>query len=98
MYLARIDGTLTATRKHATLAGCRLLLAQRLEPDGRTSGEPIVVVDRMGARHGSTVIVSTDGDVLRRRLGDTTPARLSVAGIVDQVSQARTDEPCGAGA
>jgi ethanolamine utilization protein EutN len=86
MFLARIDGTLTATHKHRTLAGCRLLLAQRLEADGRTSGEPIVVVDRLGARHGSTVVVSTDGDVLRKRLGNTTPARLSVVGLVDEVA------------
>ncbi len=85
MFLARIDGTVTATRKHETLAGCRLLVAQRLEPDGRVSGEPVVVLDRLGARHGSTVIVSTDGDVLRRRHGNTTPARMSVVGIVDEV-------------
>lgn len=91
MYLARIDGTLTSTCKHGTLAGCRLLLAQRLESHGGASGEPIVVIDRLGARHGSTVIVSTDGEALRRRLGDTTPARLSVVGIVDEVTLAVAD-------
>jgi ethanolamine utilization protein EutN len=93
MYLARIDGTLTSTRKHETLVGCRLLLAQRLEANGRAVGEPIVVIDRLGARHGSTVIVSTDGEALRRQLGDTTPARLSVVGIVDEVAQGRLTEP-----
>ena len=86
MFLARIDGTLTASHKHQTLDGCRLLLAQRLEADVRASGEPIVVVDRLGARGGSTVVVSTDGDVLRKRLGNTTPARLSVVGLVDEVA------------
>jgi len=29
------------------------------------------------------VIVSTDGDIARQRLGKTTPARLAVVGIVD---------------
>ena len=87
MYLARIDGTLTATRKHRTLAGARLLVARRLEADGSAVGVPVVVVDRLGARHGSTVVVSTDGDFLRRRLGDTTPARLAVVGLVDAVAQ-----------
>ena len=86
MFLARIDGTLTATRKHETLAGCRFLVAQRIEADGGASGEPLVVLDRLGVRHGSTVIVSTDGDVLRKRHGNTTPARMSVVGIVDQVT------------
>ena len=85
MYLARIDGTLVATRKHATLEGCRFLVAQRLEADGRPSGEPIVVLDRLGARRGTTVLVSTDGDAVRKLQGTTVPARLSVVGIVDEV-------------
>jgi microcompartment protein CcmK/EutM len=89
MYLARIDGTLTATVKHETLAGCRFLIAQRLERDGRASGEPLVVLDRLGARRGTTVLVSTDGDAVRRLQGDTVPARLSVVGIVDEVAVER---------
>jgi microcompartment protein CcmK/EutM len=87
MFLARIDGTLTATHKHQTLVGCRLLLAQRLEADGSAGGEPLVVLDRSGARRGSTVLVSTDGEILRKRQGNTTPARLSVVGLVDEVAQ-----------
>jgi microcompartment protein CcmK/EutM len=86
MYLARIDGTLTATHKHPTLVGSRLLVARRLEADGSAVGEPVVVLDWLGAGHGSTVVVSTDGDFLRRRLGDTAPARLAVVGLVDAVA------------
>lgn len=85
MYLARIDGTLTAAAKHETLHGVRFLIGQRLEADGNTSGEPIVMIDRLGARRGSTVVVSTDGDIARRWLGNSTPARLVVVGIVDHV-------------
>ena len=87
MFLARIDGTLTAAKKHDLLAGVRFLLAQRLEADGATSGEPLVLLDRMGARHGSTVLVSTDGDIAREWLGTTVPARLVVVGIVDRVGR-----------
>jgi ethanolamine utilization protein EutN len=86
MFLARIDGTLTAVVRHETLQGCRFLLGQRLEADGRESGEPLVLLDRLGARRGSIVVVSTDGDAARRWLGNTTPARLTVVGIVDRVS------------
>ena len=89
MYLARVDGTLTATVKHPTLEGCRFLVATRLDPDGRASGEPVVVLDRLGARRGTTVLVSTDGDAVRRTQGDTVPARLSVVGIVDDVTVER---------
>jgi ethanolamine utilization protein EutN len=85
MFLARIEGTVVAPVKHATLEGCKFLLAQRLEGDGSAAVEPIVIVDWMGAGSGSTVLVSTDGDIARARLGNTTPARMVVVGIVDQV-------------
>jgi ethanolamine utilization protein EutN len=86
MYLARIDGTLTSTTRHDTLEGCQLLIGRRLDARGRAAEEPIVLLDRMGARRGSTVMVSTDGAAVRRRLGNTTPARLQIVGIVDQIA------------
>ena len=65
MFLARIDGTVVPAARHATLEGCRFLVAQRLEADGSTGAEPLVLVDWMGAAYGSTVLVSTDGDIAR---------------------------------
>jgi ethanolamine utilization protein EutN len=88
MFLARIDGTLTSTTRHETLEGCQLLIGRRLDTSGRAAEEPIVVLDRLGARRGSTVMVSTDGAAVRRRLGNRTPARLQIVGIVDQVALA----------
>lgn len=85
MFLARIDGTVVPATKHATLEGCRFLIAQRLEADGSMGAEPLVIVDWLGAGTGSTVLVSTDGDIARARYGNTTPARMVVAGIVDHV-------------
>ena len=85
MFLARIYGTVVSATKHATLNSCRFLLAQRIEADGAGSGEPLVVVDWLGAREGSEVIVSTDGDIARGRFGNTTPARMVVVGLVDKV-------------
>jgi ethanolamine utilization protein EutN len=85
MFLARIEGTLVATAKHPTLDGCRFLIAQRLEADGGAAAEPIAVVDWLGAARGATVLVSTDGDITREKLGNNTPARLVVVGIVDNM-------------
>ena len=85
MFLARIDGTVVPAAKHGTLEGCRFLVAQRLEADGSTGPEPLVIIDWFGAAQGATVLVSTDGDIARERYGNTTPARMVVAGIVDQV-------------
>jgi ethanolamine utilization protein EutN len=85
MFLARIDGTIVPAKKHETLDSRRLLIGQRLEPSGDTSGDPLVLLDLMGALVGSTVIVSTDGDLVRRTLGNSAPVRLVVVGIVDGV-------------
>jgi microcompartment protein CcmK/EutM len=85
VYIARIDGTLTSTVKHASLAGARLLIGQRIGASGEEVGEPQVLVDPIGARRGNRVIVTTDGDHARRLLGDPrTPVRLVVLGIVDE--------------
>lgn len=85
MFLARIDGTAVSTAKHESLHGYRLLLCQRLEADDSATGEPLIVLDWLGAAKGSTVIVSTDGDIARAKLGNTTPARMVTIGIVDQL-------------
>ncbi|MGP8260279.1 MAG: EutN/CcmL family microcompartment protein [Acidobacteriaceae bacterium] len=89
MFLARIDGTVVPAAKHATLEGCRFLVAQRLEADGSTGAEPLVVIDWLGAANSSTVLVSTDGDIARQRFGNATPGRMVVVGIVDPVQASR---------
>jgi len=85
MFIARIDGSMTSTVKHRSLEGVRLLIGQRLEADGSEAGEPLVIIDDLGAGLGSTVLVSTDGDLARQKLGDnTTPARMVVVGIIEE--------------
>jgi ethanolamine utilization protein EutN len=87
MFLARIEGTVVTATKHPTLDGCRLVVARRLEADGTAAAEPNVVIDWMGAARGATVMVSTDGDIAREKLGNNTPARMVVVGLVDEVQQ-----------
>ncbi len=57
MFLARIGGTVVPAAKHATLDGCRFLIAQRLEADDGTGAEPLVIIDWLGAGDGSAGIV-----------------------------------------
>jgi ethanolamine utilization protein EutN len=96
MFLARVEGTVVAAAKHPTLDGSRFLVAQRLEADGSAGEEPIVVVDWLGAGSGSTVLVSTDGDIARARLGNNTPARMVVVGIVDSAPAGASGKRGGA--
>lgn len=85
MLTARVIGTATATVKHASLEGWRLLVIQPTLVDGCSpDGDPILAVDRLGAGRGETVIVCGDGRVACELLqSDTTPVRWSVIGIKD---------------
>jgi ethanolamine utilization protein EutN len=91
MFLARIDGTLTSTVKHETLEGCRFLIGQRLDAGGGAIGDPLVLIDTLGAARGTTVMVTTDNETLRARVGKTTPARLVVVGLVDETAKHADD-------
>jgi ethanolamine utilization protein EutN len=93
LFLARIDGWVTSTVKHASLGGQRLLVGQRIATDGSAVGEPMVLVDPIGARLGSRVVVTSDGELARQLLGDNrTPSRMVVLGIVDDVHRAAGSE------
>lgn len=85
MQQAVVQGKATSTVKHPSLAGWRLLLCMTLGADRRPAGEPIVVLDRLGAGPGDTVLVTSDGKGLRQLVGDqTSPARWWTVGIVDE--------------
>ncbi|MBU6276394.1 MAG: ethanolamine utilization protein EutN [Planctomycetes bacterium] len=85
MQLARIIGTATATVKHRSLSGARLLVVQPLLADrARADGDPQLAIDLVHAAVGDLVVITSDGRLLRDRLGsDTTPARWSTIGLVD---------------
>jgi ethanolamine utilization protein EutN len=85
MQLGLVVGTATATVKHSTLHGWKLLVVQPLLEDGKTpDGDPLLVVDNLGAGRGQHVIISSDGKGTRELMHtDNAPVRWSVMGIVD---------------
>jgi ethanolamine utilization protein EutN len=84
MQIGLVLGTATATVKHPTLQGERMLLVQLLGTDDRDDGEPVLVFDRLGAGRGDRVMVTNDGRVMQEMLGRDTPARWSVLGLPDE--------------
>ena len=85
MQLARIIGTATATVKHPSLTGSRLLVVQPLLADRKSpDGDPQLAVDTLGAGCGDVAVITSDGRLLRDLLkSDTTPARWSTIALVD---------------
>ena len=85
MLLARIDGNVTATRKHSSLQGWRLLICQPINERGEGEGAPQVAIDPHGAALHQRVIISSDGSAARKAVGDEkSPVRWMVIAIVDE--------------
>jgi ethanolamine utilization protein EutN len=85
MQIGRVVGHATATVKHATLKGWRLLVVQMLLADGKEDGEPLLAIDYLGAGVGSLVIATNDGAAVRELVGaKNTPLRWLVLGLQDQ--------------
>jgi ethanolamine utilization protein EutN len=86
MLLAKIIGTATATTKHPSLDGWRLLVAQPLMQDGTSfDGDPQLAIDHLGIGVGQTAILTSDGKMTRELVkDDSTPVRWSVMGVVNE--------------
>ena len=85
MQIAKVIGTATATVKHKSMVGWKLLLVNVLAADGKTpDADPMLAIDRLGAGVGQRVMISSDGRGTREMIGDnTTPVRWTVLGICD---------------
>jgi microcompartment protein CcmK/EutM len=85
MLLARVEGNLTATRKHPSFEGWRLIICQPINNAGESEGVPQVAIDSHGAGMHQRVIISSDGMAARKAVKDEkSPARWMIVGIVDE--------------
>jgi ethanolamine utilization protein EutN len=88
MLLARIVGTVVATRKDPRLVSYKLLLARAVSPDGALEGGHVVAVDTVDAGVGETVLI-VSGSSARMATGlKDVPVDAAVVGIVDTVDLA----------
>ena len=87
MILGRITGSIVSTIHHPIVEGRKLLVAERLDASGKTSGGYIIAFDAIGAGQGETVLILDEGSGARQILDDTmAPVRSIVVGIVDAVT------------
>jgi ethanolamine utilization protein EutN len=85
MILARIVGTVVATRKDPRLVSHKLLVARSLDPRGQVDGGYLVAVDTVAAGVGETVLI-VSGSSARMAAGmKDCPVDAAVVGIVDAV-------------
>ena len=83
MELARVAGTVVATRKDPGLEGLKLLVLQPLAPDGSDAGASLVGVDSVGAGAGETVFIVRGREASFPFLPRRVPADAAVVASVD---------------
>ncbi len=84
MILARVTGRITSTIHHPDMDGQRLLVLDKIDPEGKPTGGYLIAVDSVGAGAGEMVIVLDEGNGARQILGGADmPVRSIVVGIVD---------------
>jgi microcompartment protein CcmK/EutM len=85
MILAKIVGTVVATRKDERLVSNKLLIARPTDPKGKAEGNYLVAVDTVDAGVGETVLI-VSGSSARMASGmKDCPVDAAIVGIVDTV-------------
>ncbi len=83
MQLARVIGTVVATRKDEKLTGIKLLVVQPLSPRREPRGVPLVAVDAVGAGDGEEVFFVRGREASFPFLPGEPPVDAGIVGIVD---------------
>jgi len=85
VLLAKVVGTVVATRKDPRLVSNKLLLARQIDPRGNADGVPLVAVDTVDAGVGETVLI-VSGSSARMASGmKDCPVDAAIVGIIDAV-------------
>jgi ethanolamine utilization protein EutN len=85
MLLAKVVGTVVATRKDPRLESQKLLVVRPVDPAGKIDGGFLVAVDTVDAGTGETVLV-VSGSSARMAAGmKDCPVDAAIVGIIDQI-------------
>jgi ethanolamine utilization protein EutN len=85
LLLAKIIGTVVATRKDPRLESNKLLLVRGMDPSGNVDGAYLVAVDTVDAGVGETVLI-VSGSSARMASGmKDCPVDAAIVGIIDSI-------------
>lgn len=85
MFLARVAGTVVATRKDPKLEGRKLLIVVPVDPDGEDESGYHVAVDTVDAGYRETVLVVRGSSARMAEGMAEHPVDASIVGVVDSV-------------
>lgn len=86
MILARVIGTVVATRKDERLTGHKLQIVQPVSlADMSADGKPLVAIDAVGAGPGEVVMVCSGSSARQTSRTKDTPCDAVIMAIVDSL-------------
>lgn len=85
MRLAKITGTVVATRKDETLTGYKLMIVRRIDSQGNFIDSEEVAVDYVGAGVGEIVLIGQGSSVRVDKKKREAVIDMAIIGIVDNV-------------
>lgn len=85
MILARVVGTVVATRKDPRLEGKKLLIVKPVSPEGQDESGYVVAVDTVGAGFKERVLIVSGSSARMAEGCKDTPVDTAIVGIVDDV-------------
>ena len=87
MILGRVIGSMHATIQHPFFAGRKLMIVEKIAPDGTAGKDYLIAVDTVDAGEGDRVLILDEGNGARQIIGDAkAPVRSVIAGIIDDVT------------
>ena len=92
MQLARVVGTVVATRKEQSLDGLRLLVVRPLDEEGKESGNAIISADAVGAGPDEVVLIAAGSSARQTTATDKRPVDSVVMAIVDSWNIGKTEK------
>lgn len=86
MILARVIGTVVATRKDEKLSGAKMQIVQPVSlQDMSPDGKPLVAVDAVGAGTGEIVMVCSGSSARQTSRTKDTPCDAVIMAIIDSL-------------
>ncbi len=84
MVLAKVVGTVVASRKEKSTEGLRFMVLEQIDLDGKPSGGFVVAADAVGSGVGEMVLYASGSSARQTVATDKRPCDAVIMAIVDQ--------------
>lgn len=86
MIIGKVVGAMHSTINHKFYDERKILVVDKLNPDGSETGDYLIAVDTVDSGAGETVLVIDEGNSARQIVDeDNAPIRSIIIGVIDDV-------------